>query len=838
MNGILGVYNNILYFKNSNSERIYLKNISILRTNCKYTGSIEPNSIGEILFDNCTSNLEGKYNIIVFTKNKIYSKYLILNKVEILTGSLVDSPVEGVYYNTSSGLSGITNKNGDFKYRDGDIVTFILGNTSFSVLGKNYITPLVIFNTSNLNDSRVINFVRLLIGLDLDSNPINGIYISSSILELISINLDFNQTLSNFEDSIPLELNITLVNETIAIQHLQNTINLINGVEFLEDNSYLDLNVESSELDLIPNSFLISSSLNNSISNEVVSEEIIVSGFDGNLSISVDNGALISINNGDWLTSSIIFSNDSFKIKVNSSSNWNSSILVNISLGNYSTLWEVRTEDYENLFRSLWNVSIDQGLTGYNNLTLPLHEGGNYNFTVYWGDGEYSIITSWNDSNNFHSYLNGGEYELIINGLINNWGFDFGNVYEASYSTYYLVIADNNDDGDKLINILNWGNLKLIPFGSQFLDCDNLINFSATDSPNLTGINNLSFMLAGSFKFNGDLSNWDVSNVTDMSWMFYDDAYFNQDIGNWNVGNVKKMKGMFLLDQLFNQDIGDWDVSSVTDMSNMFYKSYYFNQDIGNWNVSSVTDMSNMFNEAENFNQDIGNWNVSSVTDMSNMFKYVSSFNQDISSWDVSNLINMGGIFNGARSFDQDIGNWNVSSVTDMSNMFNGASSFNQDIGNWDVSSVTDMTEMFENAEKFNQEISDWNVSSVTDMSDMFKCASSFNQDIGNWDVSSVRSMDNMFNSESGICDDMSIFNQDISNWDVSSVEKMEGIFYNAENFNQNLSLWDTSKVIDNNCDSACSYSGIEGKGLLQFPNCDFDGDCDLEEDNSDDDDI
>ena len=43
---------------------------------------------------------------------------------------------------------------------------------------------------------------------------------------------------------------------------------------------------------------------------------------------------------------------------------------------------------------------------------------------------------------------------------------------------------------------------------------------------------------------NGDISNWDVSNVEDMECMFYN-TKFNGDISNWDVSNVKDMDDMF-----------------------------------------------------------------------------------------------------------------------------------------------------------------------------------------------------------------------------------------------------------------------------------------------------
>ena len=85
-----------------------------------------------------------------------------------------------------------------------------------------------------------------------------------------------------------------------------------------------------------------------------------------------------------------------------------------------------------------------------------------------------------------------------------------------------------------------------------------------------TKITNMSWMFSGS-KFNGDISNWDVSNVNDMNWMF-NESKFNGDISNWDVSNVTDMSGMFY-DSQFNGDISKWDVSNVSSMSGMFNNS-------------------------------------------------------------------------------------------------------------------------------------------------------------------------------------------------------------------------------------------------------------------------
>ena len=75
-------------------------------------------------------------------------------------------------------------------------------------------------------------------------------------------------------------------------------------------------------------------------------------------------------------------------------------------------------------------------------------------------------------------------------------------------------------------------------------------------------------------EFNGDISNWDVSNVTNMRFMFNECKYRGQngDISNWDVSNVTNMVGMFAYSK-FNGDISRWDVSNVENMGFMFYHS-------------------------------------------------------------------------------------------------------------------------------------------------------------------------------------------------------------------------------------------------------------------------
>ncbi len=330
-------------------------------------------------------------------------------------------------------------------------------------------------------------------------------------------------------------------------------------------------------------------------------------------------------------------------------------------------------------FLSTWNTSFtSSGSSNSSQISLPLFSGGSYNFIVDWGDGNSNNVTAWNDPDRNHTYTLPGLYNLNITGMCRGWRFN------------------NGGDRLKIVEISQWGSLKLLGMGSHFYGCSNLV-LTATDAPDLTDITNLfqTFRGCTNLGSTGEMSEWNVSEVLYMEAMFYGATSFNQDISTWNVSNVIYMWDMFYGATSFNRDISAWDVSNVVDLQSMFSGASSFNQPIGMWNVSKVTNMASLFQGATSFNQPIGAWDVSSVTIMNDMFTQATSFNQDISAWDVSSVTNMANMFLGASSFNQPIGTWNVSKVQQMLGMFQAALSFDQPIGDWNVSSVTDMRNMF-----------------------------------------------------------------------------------------------------------------------------------------------
>ncbi|MCP4523941.1 MAG: BspA family leucine-rich repeat surface protein, partial [Candidatus Gracilibacteria bacterium] len=314
------------------------------------------------------------------------------------------------------------------------------------------------------------------------------------------------------------------------------------------------------------------------------------------------------------------------------------------------------------LFVSTWDLSIDTGISGFNNIQLPLHDSGTYNFTVDWGDGTTDVITSWNQSETLHSYAEGGTYQITIDGDINEFGFDSPN----------MGSSDDQHDGDKLIDINQWGNMLLLSSGDQFSSCENITVFSADDLPDISHVTSMSGMFRFASNFNHDIGDWDTSNVTDMSGMFRGANAFNQSLNNWDVSHVTDMNYMFMTAVAFNQPLNNWDVSNVTSMTMMFNFASIFNQNISSWDTGNVTNMQSMFYNAVAFNQPLNNWDVSEVTHMGGMFK-CTIFNQPLDSWDVSSVTNMGEMFN-----------WNGTACWSTPDVL-----FNQNINHWDVDNVT-----------------------------------------------------------------------------------------------------------------------------------------------------
>lgn len=160
-----------------------------------------------------------------------------------LTGVLVDSPISGIHYATTT-FSGTTNSGGEFKYLEGETITFSIGDIVFpAVTALTSLSPLDLAGTTDTSDTALVNMTRLLQTLDQDGDPTNGIKIHPAVhdaavgtsVDFASLTFDTDvadllDTIYNLDFDIPPDgpdgiiPSPTLVDETTAISHLSSSV--------------------------------------------------------------------------------------------------------------------------------------------------------------------------------------------------------------------------------------------------------------------------------------------------------------------------------------------------------------------------------------------------------------------------------------------------------------------------------------------------------------------------------------------------------------------------------------------------------------------------------------
>lgn len=174
--------------------------------------------------------------------------------------------------------------------------------------------------------------------------------------------------------------------------------------------------------------------------------------------------------------------------------------------------------------------TFEVGITGVDEtFTLPIYNGGTYDFNVDWGDGSDDDISAWDDAAVTHTYASADIYEIKITGIITGWRFA------------------NAGDKLKIYDIRSWGPLNLGIFGLNFYGCANL-TVSATDILDLTGTATFAYIFYGCSSLTAlDVSSWDVGLVLSFAYTFYNCSLTTLAADNWA------------------------DITSVVDMVKMFY---------------------------------------------------------------------------------------------------------------------------------------------------------------------------------------------------------------------------------------------------------------------------
>ncbi len=159
----------------------------------------------------------------------------------IKLATFLDSPVKGAKYQ-SGDLSGVTDENGVFKYREGRSVKLYAGDIflgeatpieasdDLDIATDMVVTPLELTKSSELNSSKTLKLVRFLMAIDADNDPENGIDINSSMTLL-------KQSIA-VDDSLNLEEmfgNRKVPPKDEAIRHLANSLKVDSRKYFPEE---------------------------------------------------------------------------------------------------------------------------------------------------------------------------------------------------------------------------------------------------------------------------------------------------------------------------------------------------------------------------------------------------------------------------------------------------------------------------------------------------------------------------------------------------------------------------------------------------------------------------
>ena len=485
-----------------------------------------------------------------------------------------------------------------------------------------------------------------------------------------------------------------------------------------------------------------------------------------------------------------------------------------------------------NVFK--FSVNTANAGTLSNQFQLPLVSNGAIDIGVWWGDGEYTNITSYNQAETLHTYASSGTYTVAISNEVRGWKFN------------------NSGDKEKVLDISNWGEFNFTE-EATFKSCSSL-TCSATDTPTIS-TTTLKYTFYRCYSFNGGVSDWDVSSVTDMQYIFYNSSQFTGlGLGTWDVSSVTKFSSAFRICPVLNSDISGWNTSSAIRMVEMFNGATSFNQDISAWDINQVTNFNYFMygvtlstanydallvgweaqapslNETPNFGNSqytLGGAAEAARTSLISTYGWTITdggaappaftFSVDTTqAGTANNQFQLPLVSNGAISMIVSWGDGTSDTITSynqaetlhtyassgtytvaISNEVRGWT-FNNggdkakilDVSKWGEFNFTERASFQNCNANLNITATDIPTISSTDLSNTFE--GMFNLQIttlAGWDVSSVSNFSFMFANA------FYNLNANISGWNTSSATNMAAMLYQNTIFNQDLSGWDISGV-------------------------------------------
>lgn len=241
-----------------------------------------------------------------------------------------------------------------------------------------------------------------------------------------------------------------------------------------------------------------------------------------------------------------------------------------------------------------WNVSNVVNMEG----TFYQHAPNkNEDLTTYGGGvitaesaQWYPIITNWDVSNVTTTY------RMFLN-FKNIGGIDFSNWNPASLTNARDMFQDATYFTGNGFTTLNFPLLQNIhgTFWATSLGDVDVANLGS--SGNLSNIGNCFRNLIGDVFTGIGLEHWDISGCTTLSHTFVNSAEtaFNGDVSNWDTSNITSISKAFFGLQGFNRDLSNWDTSSLTTGFYAFYNCFSLDFSPAAWDVGELEDATGMW---------------------------------------------------------------------------------------------------------------------------------------------------------------------------------------------------------------------------------------------------
>ena len=161
----------------------------------------------------------------------------------VQSATIVDGIIEGLEYTTSSGVSGLTDENGSFLYRSGDVVTFsigdvVVGTVDTAQMGDDlvFLQDLAGVLRTNMNDEYVENMAVFLQSLDENGDAYDGIRITEEMRAAFtdgdtSNDIHLADATEEITEQLIGQVGEEVISEEAAMVHVQDMLEEYAGLD-------------------------------------------------------------------------------------------------------------------------------------------------------------------------------------------------------------------------------------------------------------------------------------------------------------------------------------------------------------------------------------------------------------------------------------------------------------------------------------------------------------------------------------------------------------------------------------------------------------------------------